>query len=169
MTRRTLLKILAVAPVAPLFPSLTTFAAPYTGKVKITAIKVLGLQRPVATGNCLIKVETDAGLYGIGEAGSTGEMARARIQTMGPMLVGKDPLAIEKHFFELSSLMHTYTAHIPTISGIDMALWDLAGKILDRPVYELMADRSAMPCQCTRTATASTCWTRAPCGPGPSA
>jgi galactonate dehydratase len=147
MTRRTLLKILAAAPVAPLFPCLTTFAAPYTGKLKITAIKVLGLQRPVATGNCLIKVETDAGLYGIGEAGSTGEMARARIQTMAPLLVGKDPLMIEKHFFEMSSLMHTYTAHIPTISGIDMALWDLAGKIFDKPVYELMGGpfRDAIP------------------------
>ena len=34
--------------------------------------------------------------------------------------------------------MHTYMAHIPTISGIDMALWDLAGKILNRRVCELM-------------------------------
>ncbi len=92
-------------------------------------------------------METDAGLYGIGEAGSTGEMAKARIQTMAPLLLGKDPLSIEKHFFEMSSLMHTYTAHIPTISGIDMALWDLAGKILDKPVYELMGGpfRDAVP------------------------
>ena len=147
MTRRTLLRLLTVAPAAPLFPSFSCLAAPNTGKLKISAIKVLGLQRPVATGNCLIKVETDAGLYGIGEAGSTGEMAKARIQTMAPLLLGKDPLMIEKLFFEMSSLMHTYTAHIPTISGIDIALWDLAGKILDRPVYELMGGpfRDAIP------------------------
>ena len=138
MTRRTLLKILAAAPAAPLFPSFGALAAPYVGKLKITAIKVLGLRRPVYTGYCLIKVETDGGLYGIGEAGSSAPMARALVQTMEPLLIGKDPLSIEKLFFEMTSLMHPYVAHIPTISGIDIALWDLAGKVLDRPVYELL-------------------------------
>jgi len=38
----------------------------------------------------------------------------------------------------MTTLMHTYMAHIPTISGIDIALWDLAGKILNRPVCELL-------------------------------
>ena len=132
MTRRTLLKILAAAPAAPLFPAFGALAAPSAGKLKITAIKALGMQPATAAGNCLIRVETDGGLYGIGEAGSTGPMARARIQTMERLLIGKDPLSIEKHFFEMTSLMHTYIAHIPTISGIDMALWDLAGKVLDR-------------------------------------
>jgi galactonate dehydratase len=147
MTRRTLLKILAAAPAAPLFPVYRALAAPYAGKLKITAIKALGLQRAMATGNCLIKVETDGGLYGIGEAGATSAMARARIETMEQLLIGKDPLSIEKHFFEMTSLMHTYIAHIPTISGIDMALWDLAGKVLDRPVYELLGGpfREAIP------------------------
>ncbi|MGO9242986.1 MAG: mandelate racemase/muconate lactonizing enzyme family protein [Bryobacteraceae bacterium] len=147
MTRRTLLKILAAAPAAPLFPVYGALAAPYAGKLKITAIKTLGLQRAMATGNCLIKVETDAGLYGIGEAGATAAMARARIETMAPLLIGKDPLSIEKHFFEMTSLMHTYIAHIPTISGIDIALWDLAGKVLDRPVFELLGGpfREAIP------------------------
>ncbi len=43
--------------------------------------------------------------------------------------------------------MHTYTAHIPTISGIDIALWDLAGKILNQPVCVLMGGpfRDAIP------------------------
>lgn len=62
----------------------------------------------------------------------------ARIQTMRRLLIGKDPLAIEVHFHNLTTLMHTYMAHIPTISGIDIALWDLAGKILNRPVVELL-------------------------------
>ena len=54
------------------------------------------------------------------------------------MLVGKDPLAIEVHFQNMTSLMHTYMAHIPTISGIDIALWDLAGKITGLPVCTLL-------------------------------
>ena len=65
-------------------------------------------------------------------------MARARIETMKPLLIGKDPMAIERHFQNMSTLMHTYIAHIPTISGIDMALWDLAGKITGLPVCVLL-------------------------------
>lgn len=65
-------------------------------------------------------------------------MARARIATMKPLLVGKDPLAIEVHFQNMTSLMHTYIAHIPTISGIDLALWDLAGKITGLPICTLL-------------------------------
>ena len=42
-------------------------------------------------------------------------MARARIATMLPLLMGKDPLTIEVHFHQMTTLMHTYMAHIPTI------------------------------------------------------
>jgi galactonate dehydratase len=127
---------LAAAATTPLFPVLRALAQPLQGKVKITAIRALGLK--TATGNCLIRVDTDAGISGFGEAGATGPMARARIETMKSMLIGKDPLSIEVHFHNMVSLMHTYMAHIPTISGIDIALWDLAGKILNRRVAELM-------------------------------
>jgi galactonate dehydratase len=98
-------------------------------------------------GNCLIRIDTDSGLSGFGEAGATGPMARARIETMKSLLIGKDPLAIEVHFHNMTTLMHTYMAHIPTISGIDMALWDLAGKLLGAPVSTLLGGpfRDAIP------------------------
>ena len=89
-------------------------------------------------GNCLIRVDTDSGLTGYGEAGATGPIARARIETIKPLLLGKDPLEIEVHFQQMSSMMYNYMAHIPTVSGIDIALWDLAGKILGRSVSELL-------------------------------
>jgi galactonate dehydratase len=111
-------------------------AQPHRGKVKITAVKAMQV-RDIA-GNCLIKIETDAGLAGYGEAGVSGPMARARLQQFAPRLVGQDPLPIEKHFLDLSSLMHPYMANIPTISGIDIALWDLAGKILGQPINVLL-------------------------------
>ena len=113
-------------------------AAPFRQQVKITAIKAMQV-RSIA-GNCLIKIETDQGLVGYGEAGATGPMARARIDamTVKNLLIGQDPLAIEHHFHEMVSLMHVYRPHIPTISGIDMALWDLAGKITGLPVNVLM-------------------------------
>lgn len=139
LTRRDLLKTL------PLFPALARAAAPIQGKVKITAIKAMALQN--IAGNCLIRIDTDAGISGYGEAGATGPMARARIATMEAKLIGKDPLSIEVHFHELTTLMHTYMAHIPTISGIDMALWDLAGKLLGKPVNVLLGGpfREAIP------------------------
>lgn len=113
-------------------------AAPLAGKVKITGIKAMQIQN--IAGNCLVRVDTDAGLSGYGEAGATGPMARAWIANMTArgLLIGKDPLAIEVHFHEMTTLMHTYMAQIPSISGVDMALWDLAGKILNRPVVELL-------------------------------
>jgi galactonate dehydratase len=47
----------------------------------------------------------------------------------------------------MTTLMHTYMAHIPTISGVDIALWDLAGKITGQPVTRLLGGpfRDAIP------------------------
>jgi len=144
-TRRSLLRLATALPAGAFLQRYKALAAPHQGKVKITAIKAMALKN--IAGNCLIRIDTDSGLTGYGEAGSTGPMARARIATMKPLLVGKDPLNVEVHFHNLTTLMHTYMAHIPTISGIDMALWDLAGKILDRPVSALLGGpfRDAIP------------------------
>ena len=89
------------APAATFFPTLRAFAAPHQGKVKITGIRAMALQN--IAGNCLIRVDTDAGLTGYGEAGSSGPMARARIDTMKHVLIGKDPLAIEVLFHEMTT------------------------------------------------------------------
>ncbi len=139
MTRRELMRLAVALPAGAAFHRFRALAAPYRNQVKITAVKAM--QLTFGANNCLIKVETDAGLTGIGEAGSSGPMARARIRTMERHLIGQDPLAIERHFHNLSTLMHTYMAHIPTVSGIDMALWDLAGKITDLPLWTLLGGR----------------------------
>src|SRR6266566_8291726 len=144
-TRRSLLRLAIALPAGAFLQRYKALAAPHRGKVKITAIKAMALKN--IAGNCLIGIDTDACITGYGEAGSSGPMARGRIQIMQPLLVGKDPLLIEVHFHRMTTLMHTYLAHIPTISGIDMALWDLAGKILDRPVSALLGGpfRDAIP------------------------
>src|SRR5580698_6074318 len=145
MSRRDLLRIAIAWPAAGLFASYRAMAAPNVNRVKITNVRAMAIKS--IAGNCLIRVDTDAGLAGYGEAGATGPMARARIDTMKGLLMGKDPLAIEVHFHNMTSLMHTYMAHIPTISGIDMALWDLAGKLLGAPVSTLLGGpfRDAIP------------------------
>jgi len=136
MTRRQLMKLAVALPAGACFSRFQAVAGPQLNRVKITNIRAMAIKN--IAGNCLIRIDTDSGLTGYGEAGATGPMARARIETMKPLLLGKDPLTIEVHFQNLTSLMHTYMAHIPTISGIDMALWDLAGKITGLPVSNLL-------------------------------
>jgi L-alanine-DL-glutamate epimerase-like enolase superfamily enzyme len=143
MTRRELLRLAIFLPAGAWLSRFQTLAEPERGKIRITDIRAMKLSRA----NCLIRIETDAGISGYGEAGTNGPMARARIDVMKQLLIGKDPLAIEVHFHNLTTLMHAWMAHIPTISGIDIALWDLAGKILDRPVCVLLGGpfREAIP------------------------
>ena len=136
ISRRQMLRLAVALPTAGLFRNYRAMAAPFLNRLKITNVQAMAIRN--IAGNCLIRVDTDGGLTGYGEAGSTGPMARARIDTMKNLLIGKDPLLIEVHFHNMTTLMHTYMAHIPTISGIDMALWDLAGKILGAPVSTLL-------------------------------
>ena len=145
LSRRDLLRVAVALPAAGLFARYRAMAAPNINRVKITNIHAMAIRN--IAGNCLIRIDTDGGLTGYGEAGATGPMARARIETMKALLIGKDPLQIEVHFHNMTTLMHTYMAHIPTISGIDMALWDLAGKIIGAPVSTLLGGpfRDAIP------------------------
>lgn len=138
-TRREWMKYAFALPVSAFLAKFEMLAEPQNGKVKITDIRAMGLDH--MAGNCLIRVDTDSGLTGIGEAGATGPIARARIETIKPLLIGKDPLSIEVHFQRMSSMMYNYVAHVPTVSGIDIALWDLAGKILNHPVSVLLGGR----------------------------
>ena len=135
-SRRDLIRLLAAAPLAGSLGSLRLHAQPLNGKVKITKIQAMALDH--MAGNSLIRIDSDAGVYGLGEAGATGPIARARIETLKPLLIGKDPLDIGVHWEKMTSLMYNYVAHIPTASGIDIALWDLAGKLLNRPVSVLL-------------------------------
>jgi len=136
LSRRTFFRAALAAPAGAWMARYNALAAPYKGKLKITAIHAMQIKN--IAGNSLIRIDTDGGISGYGEAGSTGPMARARIETMKHLLAGKDPLQIEFHFHEMTTLMHTYTAHIPTISGIDIALWDIAGKATGLPVNVLL-------------------------------
>src|SRR5215471_11227149 len=101
LTRRALLRLAAALPLT----RLRALAAPHVNRVKITNIRAMAIKN--IAGNCLVRIDTDAGITGYGEAGATGPMARARIHTMKPLLVGKDPLTIEVHFHQMTTLMHT--------------------------------------------------------------
>ena len=112
------------------------WAGPLENAVKITAIRALQLDN-VGDG-CLIRVETDAGVTGYGEAGCTAKMARARIEQMQRVWKGQDPLAIEFLFYRMTAPQNPFIPHVGLISGIDIALWDVAGKVIGQPVYRLL-------------------------------
>ena len=99
----------------------------------------------------LVKVVSDAGVYGIAEAyGSPGVGVKEQILSLKPWLVGKDPLEIDvlyttlgEHSANLSGTRTDGSAHnfLRAASGIEMALWDLAGKTLGVPVSTLLGGK----------------------------
>ena len=109
-TRRDVLRFGAGLVAASCLAPYRALAAAEQSKVKITRIQAMAIRN--IAGNCLIRIDTDQGLSGYGEAGATGPMARARIETMKNLLIGRDPLTIEVHFHNMTTLMHTYMAHI---------------------------------------------------------
>ena len=119
--------------------SLQPLPASETGRVRITALKAMELKD--SAGQSLVKIETDAGLVGYGEAGANGPTTRANLRNLEPILLGEDPLAVDRLYTLMATRQHTYRAHIPTVSGVDIALWDLAGKILNTSVSRLITGR----------------------------
>ena len=135
MLRRDLLRLALALPSAGLWTRFNQLTAADRGKVTITDIKMKPLS---GVGHTLIRIDTDAGISGFGESGVTGAMMKAWLERYKPLLIQQDPLAIQYHFFRMSTLMHTYMASAPALSGIDMALWDLAGRLRGEPVYKLL-------------------------------
>ena len=129
--------------------------------MKITAVHVdtleLAMEEPfvsassaLAIGPCdVVWVETDEGLIGIGEACPAYEFTGDTLWTvqdvigeyLGPAVIGKDP-------FQLEAITHCWERELYTVgnqaarAGLEMALWDLQGKALGRPLYDLLGGRT---------------------------
>ncbi|MBB3146895.1 galactonate dehydratase [Phyllobacterium trifolii] len=92
-----------------------------------------------------VEVRTDEGLSGWGEITTTTRMANRAIATilrqLNELIVGDDPAHIERiwhKIFRAFTYMGTRGATTHVVSGIDIALWDLKGKALGRPIYDLL-------------------------------
>jgi L-alanine-DL-glutamate epimerase-like enolase superfamily enzyme len=92
----------------------------------------------------LVRIDTDAGVTGWGEAFGHRifPATRAAIDTLlGPVCIGRDPGQIAVINDEFQRVLHGVGRNGPTIyalSGIDIALWDIAGKIAGLPLYRLL-------------------------------
>ena len=107
--------------------------------MKITEVKSIRANR-----YCYARITTDEGIYGIGESGSFGALdaSAAQIETFGEYLVGKDPLDIEHHWQVMfRGSYFRGSAVMGAISAIDVALWDIAGKFYNLPVYKLLGGK----------------------------
>jgi L-rhamnonate dehydratase len=110
-----------------------------------------GIEKKTSLSVCLVEVQTDDGRVGHGLTGITEEevVAAAVSEVVAPNLIGEDALAHERIWEKLYWLLSPrgqtgYASH--AIAATDIALWDLKGKALDRPVFSLLGGaRSRVP------------------------
>jgi galactonate dehydratase len=93
---------------------------------------------------CFVRIQTDNGITGIGESGTWGQLeaSAAAITKYAEYLVGKDPRPIEHHWNVMLRANHfTGGAINGAVAAIDIALWDIKGKLYGVPVYELLGGK----------------------------
>src|SRR5262245_65163269 len=125
--------------------------------MKITRVEALHLRLPDVNERCdgsqetlVVKVHTDAGITGVGEVDSSSSVAKAIIEAplshkicrgLAECVVGQDPLEIDRLIhcmYEGTIFFGRQGAVIQAMSGVEIALWDIAGKAAKRPVYQLL-------------------------------
>jgi L-alanine-DL-glutamate epimerase-like enolase superfamily enzyme len=130
-------------------------------RMKITKIDVIELRMPGWTGetfdgsydNCIILVHTDGGVIGLAEVDSVPSVIRAIVEAprshthamgLGTALIGQDPENIEalwERMYDATSYYGRRGVVIHAISAIDIALWDIRGKVRGQALAELLGGR----------------------------
>jgi galactonate dehydratase len=112
--------------------------------MKVTSVKCVTVHPGWRKNWIFVKVETDEGLYGWGEAYSQYDRdpsVVAHVEQLGRYLIGRDPFQI-KHFTQMA--FDDYAARrgsvefYSALSGIETAMWDIVGKATNQPVYNLL-------------------------------
>lgn len=114
--------------------------------MKITSVKAVPASaemRGTVRNYMFVKIETDEGIVGWGEATSGPLAVATMIEEFGQQLIGKDPGRIEEHWQVLYHHFHVRggVVQMSAISGIEIALWDIKGKLLGVPIYELLGGK----------------------------
>ena len=149
MNRRNFLKALAAAPAVTLSLPRLQASVP---KMKITRVRVYSPPNPNPLFNqsdLVVTVETDAGITGIGEGGS-----QQILEQSAGRLIGRDPQHIERLWQDMSRSFF-YPAgreREDAIGALDLALWDIKGKVLKLPVHEVLDGMVRNYCECYNTA-----------------
>jgi L-rhamnonate dehydratase len=129
--------------------------------MKITDLEAIVLRQPalnesIADGSqddLVVRVHTDSGIVGVGEVDSAPEVVKAVIDApashwiasgLRHVLVGQNPLDVEdlwRTMYRASIYYGRRGVALHALSGIDIALWDIKGKALGKPVSELIGGR----------------------------
>jgi L-alanine-DL-glutamate epimerase-like enolase superfamily enzyme len=120
--------------------------------MKITRVRVYSPPTPNPLFNqsdIVVTVETDAGITGIGEGGS-----RDTLEQSAGRLIGKDPQLIERLWQDMSRSFFYPPGREKehAIGALDLALWDIKGKVHNVPVHELLGGMVRNYCECYNTA-----------------
>jgi galactonate dehydratase len=151
MQRRNFIKtaVLGSTALAAGFPLIKAEAA---SKMKITKIRYYaapGYNKPLFNqARGIVEIETDGGIIGIGEGGS-----KDMIEQCAQMMIGEDPFRIEHIWQNVYRGMFYPPGRekLHALGALEMALWDIKGKALNVPVYELLggATRDYIECYAT--------------------
>ncbi|MFB3093989.1 MAG: mandelate racemase/muconate lactonizing enzyme family protein, partial [Dehalococcoidia bacterium] len=117
--------------------------------MKITSVKAIPASnatpppRAVIRNYVFVKIETDEGITGWGEATCGPLSVATMVEEFGEVITGRDPMEIEKHWQTLYHHFHVRggVVQMSAISGIEIALWDIKGKALGVPVYEMLGGK----------------------------
>ncbi len=113
--------------------------------MKVTTIETIALDDPSnRQGTTVVRVHTDEGLSGIGQAESPSLVIEAIIRCSGglqELLAGEDPLQVERlwqRMYSRTGLFGRRGVTLAAIGAVETALWDIAGQILGKPVCDLI-------------------------------
>jgi galactonate dehydratase len=102
-------------------------------------------ERPRGRNWIFVKIATDTGITGVGEGGGWPELVEKGINEISHFLVGEDPFGTERLWLRIYDVLHSHgltgAVRGGVLSAIDMALWDIKGKALGVPVYELIGGK----------------------------
>ncbi len=152
LNRRTFLRGFTAAAAATLCGGAgarRAFAAP--PKARITRIRAYSppKQNPIFNqSNMIVTIETDAGITGVGEGGS-----KDTLEQCAGRLIGRNPYDIERCWQDMYRAFFYPPGRekIHALGALDLALWDIKGKALDAPVYELLGGMNRNFCECYAT------------------
>ena len=91
-----------------------------------------------------VRIETDEGIMGLGEAHPGEGITDVIVKRLKPLQVGKDPLNVEPlyhHMIDRTTGQSVGGTMLGAIGGVETALWDLAGKVLEVPIYQLLGGK----------------------------
>lgn len=148
MNRRDFLRITGTSGIGlPLYSGAFLFENGFKAEYMRRKVKITDVKTTVIKGNFqwpIFKIETDQGIFGLGES-CVGPEIPTLVQSIKHLIIGEDPLGIDYLWTRMMSSMSGYGGSagsiVIAISGIELALWDLAGKILEVPSYKLLGGK----------------------------